>query len=383
VHKGNLLLWGLRYQNEQINDQLSEWNLIDSAGYALSNSAQMIELKDVIRTKIKLNTNRVNGFIQNSFSFNSDKSLQLTTGIRATYWDYTKELNLSPRITLSFHPKWKQDWVFRASTGLYYQPPFYRELRNYDGTLSTNPAAQKSIHYVLAADKQFISFGGRKFKFISEMYYKQMDQIIPYEVDNVRIRYYANDKAKAYAKGIDFKVNGEFVKDLESWFSLSFMSTQEDIYNDKINIKDVSGIDSAIIYPGYIPRPTDQRFNFSVFFQDNFKNDPSFKVHLNVVFGARLPFGPPDFARYKDTLRMPPYWRADVGFSKEFVSKKNGGTAQIGPFKSLMLYGEVFNLFKRSNTISYLWIRDVNAQQYAVPNYLTSRQINIRLVGKF
>ncbi len=383
VHKGNLLLWGLRYQNEQINDQLSEWNLIDSAGYALSNSAQMIELKDVIRTKIKLNTNRVNGFIQNSFSFNADKSLQLTTGIRATYWDYTKELNISPRITISYHPKWKQDWVFRASTGLYYQPPFYRELRNYDGTLSTNPAAQKSIHYVLAADKQFISFGGRKFKFISEMYYKQMDQIIPYEVDNVRIRYYANDKAKAYAKGIDFKVNGEFVKDLESWFSLSFMSTQEDIYNDKINIKNVSGLDSATIYPGYIPRPTDQRFNFSVFFQDNFKNDPSFKVHLNVVFGARLPFGPPDFARYKDTLRMPPYWRADIGFSKEFVSKKNGGTAQIGPFKSLMFYAEVFNLFKRSNTISYLWIRDVNAQQYAVPNYLTSRQINLRLVGKF
>lgn len=383
VHKGNLFLWGLRYQNEQINDQLSEWNLIDSAGYAISNSSQMIQLHDVIRTKIKLNTNRINGFIQNSFAFNSDQSLKLTAGIRATYWDYTNELNLSPRVTLSYHPKWKQDWVFRASTGLYYQPPFYRELRNYDGTLSTNPAAQKSIHYVIAADKQFVSFGGRKFKFISEMYYKQMDNIIPYEVDNVRIRYYANDKAKAYSKGIDFKVNGEFVKDLESWFSLSFMSTQEDIKNDQINIKDINGVDSAKIFPGYIPRPTDQRFNFSIFFQDNLNSDPSFKVHLNVVFGSRLPFGPPDFARYKDTLRMPPYWRADVGFSKEFVSKKNGGNSQIGPFKSLMLYTEVFNLFKRSNTISYLWIRDVNAQQYAVPNYLTSRQINIRLVGKF
>ena len=226
-------------------------------------------------------------------------------------------------------------------------------------------------------------FGKRKFRFISEVYYKNMKNIIPYEIDNVRIRYYANSKADAYAMGADFKVNGEFVKDLESWFSLSILKTEENIKNDSYVIQNSTGADSVTKYPGYIPRPTDQRFNFSIFFQDKLAKDPSVKVHLNLVFGARLPFGPPDFERYKDTLRMPPYWRADIGFSKEWVGKKIGGTTNIGPFKNIMLYAEVFNLFKRSNTISYLWIRDVRDQQYAIPNYLTSRQINLRLVGKF
>ncbi len=383
IKKYNLFSWGVRYQNENIIDKLSEWNLIDSAGYAVPDLSDEIQMQDVIRTKITLQTNRVNGYIQNAFSFSDKSPFVFTIGLRATYWDYTNEANFSPRTSLSYQPKWKSDWIFRASTGLYYQPPFYRDLRNYDGTLSSNPAAQKSIHYVLGADHQFKFFGGRKFKLISEIYYKQMDQIIPYEVDNVRIRYYANDKATAYAQGMDFKINGEFVKDLESWFSLSLLKTEENVKGDFSTIKNLQGLDSAKTFYGNIPRPTDQRFTFSVFFQDNLNKDPSFKVHLNVVFGSRLPFGPPDYARYKDTLRMPPYWRADIGFSKEYIGKREGGKAKIGPFKSIMLYAEVFNLFKRSNTISYLWIRDVNAQQFAVPNYLTSRQINVRVVGRF
>lgn len=388
-HKGsyqeqdNLWNWGVKYQHEVIDDRLSEWKLIDSADYAAPDVDNSIVLQDVVKAKIDLSSNRVHGFIQHTRPISKKYDLKLSMGIRATYWDYTDELNVSPRATLSFKPDWKKDWVFRASWGHYNQPPFYRELRNFDGTLSTNPKAQNSIHYVVAADHQFKFFGGRKFRFISEVYYKEMKNIIPYEIDNVRIRYYANEKANAYSMGADFKINGEFVKDLESWFSLSFLKTEENLLNDSYVIKNDAGSDSLTVNPGYIPRPTDQRFNFSIFFQDKLAKDPSVKVHLNIVFGARLPFGPPDFERYKDTLRMPPYWRADIGFSKEWVGKRAGGKAGIGPFKSMMLYAEVFNLFKRSNTISYLWIRDVRDQQYAIPNYLTSRQINLRLVGRF
>lgn len=375
--------WGLKYQREIIDDRLSEWTLIDSADYAVPNLDNSIVLQDVVKAKINLSTNRINGFIQHTLPLSKKQDLRLVVGARATYWDYTKEFNASPRATLSYQPNWEKDWVFRASVGSYYQPPFYRELRNFDGTLSTNPASQHAMHYVLAADHQFLAFGGRKFRLISEVYHKQMSNVIPYEIDNVRIRYYANEKADAYTTGLDLKVNGEFVKDLESWFSVSILQSKENLKNDFYFLKDQNGLDSAKVFPGYIPRPTDQRINFSIFFQDKLNKDPSVKVHLNVVFGSRLPFGPPDFNRYKDTLRMPPYWRADIGFSKEWLGEKMGGKSKIGPFKSIVLYAEVFNLFKRSNTISYLWIRDVRAQQYAVPNFLTSRQINLRLMARF
>lgn len=375
--------WGIKYQREIIDDRLSEWTLIDSADYVVPDLDNSIVLQDVVKAKINLSTNRINGFVQHTLPLSKNQDLRLVFGVRATYWDYTKEFNASPRATISYQPKWEKDWVFRASVGSYYQPPFYRELRNFDGKLSTNPASQHSMHYVLAADHQFLAFGGRKFRLISEVYHKQMTNVIPYEIDNVRIRYYANEKADAYTSGLDLKVNGEFVKDLESWFSVSILQSRENLKNDFYFIQDQNGVDSAKVFPGYIPRPTDQRINFSIFFQDKLSKDPSVKVHLNVVFGSRLPFGPPDFNRYKDTLRMPPYWRADIGFSKEWLGVKMGGKAKIGPFKSIVLYAEVFNLFKRSNTISYLWIRDVRAQQYAVPNFLTSRQINLRLMGRF
>lgn len=375
--------WGVKYQREIIDDRLSEWTLIDSADYAVPNIDNSIVLQDVVKAKINLSSNRINGFIQHTLPLTKKQDVRLVIGARATYWDYTKEFNASPRATLSYQPNWERDWVFRASVGSYYQPPFYRELRNFDGRISNNAASQHSIHYVLAADHQFLAFGGRKFRLISEVYHKQMSNVIPYEIDNVRIRYYANEKADAYTTGLDLKVNGEFVKDLESWFSVSILQSKENLKNDFYFLQDQNGNDSAKIFPGYIPRPTDQRVNFSIFFQDKLSKDPSVKVHLNIVFGSRLPFGPPDFNRYKDTLRMPPYWRADIGFSKEWIGVKMGGKSKIGPFKSLVFYAEVFNLFKRSNTISYLWIRDVRAQQYAVPNYLTSRQINLRLMGRF
>jgi hypothetical protein len=227
-----------------------------------------------------------------------------------------------------------------------------------------------------------------------------MDDIIPYEIDNVRIRYYANNNARGYATGIDLKVNGEFVKGVESWFSMSIMQTQEDIkddfYYDRFNSdgeKIIPGytinsvaVDSIRYEPGYIPRPTDQRVNFGIFFQDYIPRVPSLKVHLNFLFGTGLPFGPPSYDRYKDTLRIPPYRRVDLGFSYQLLGEKKRLLGPKNPLKhlqSIWLSMEVFNLLQVNNTISYLWVADVTGRQYAIPNYLTARQLNVKIIARF
>ena len=264
--------------------------------------------------------------------------------------------------------------------------------------MNPNLKAQTSIHFVLASDYNF-KIWDRQFKFVAEGYYKYLDNLVPYEIDNVRIRYYANNSARGYATGLDLKLNGEFVKGLESWLSVSIMQTQEDIkddfyydyYNKKGNkiIKGFSfdqvATDSVLHNPGYIPRPTDQRVNVALFFQDYIPRFPSWKVHLNLLYGSGFPFGPPSYERYKDTLRIPAYRRVDIGFSKQLLSE-NHKLPKKNPFhffKSIWMSAEVFNLLQISNTISYLWVTDVTARQYAIPNYLTRRQLNVKLIFKF
>jgi len=215
---------------------------------------------------------------------------------------------------------------------------------------------------------------------VTEVYYKYLDNLIPYLVDNVRIRYYAENIASGYATGIDMKVNGEFVRGIESWASLSIMQTEEDIENDFYY--DEAG---TMQEPGFIPRPTDQRVSFSLFFQDYLPRFPSYKMSVNMIFGSSLPFGPPNSERYKHTLRIPPYRRVDIGFSKEII----GDETRFSPkswfkgFKSLWITAEVLNLLQVNNTVSYIWVTDVYGLQYAVPNYLTLRQLNVRLIAKF
>jgi len=258
--------------------------------------------------------------------------------------------------------------------------------------------AQKSIHFVLSSQHEFTAWG-RPFKYVTEAYYKILKNLIPYEVDNVRIRYYANNSAHGYAAGLDMKVNGEFVKGIESWASLSFMKTMEDIegdyYYDFFNQSgekiipgftfDQVAVDSTRFEPGYIPRPTDQRVNFALFFQDYLPKNPTYKMHLTLMFGSSLPFGPPEFNKYKDTLRVPSYRRVDIGFSKQLI----GEDTKVKPnnplrfFKSLWLSMEVFNLLQVSNTISYIWIKDYDNRQYAIPNYLTPRQLNVKIIAQF
>lgn len=390
--------WGAKYQLESITDKLNEWKMVDSADYSLPQSPDsIILLQEVISTKNELSSQRYSGYMQDTWLLNDQTSL--TGGIRANYWDLNQQFLVSPRISYSYKPIWKHDIVFRASAGFYYQPPFYRELRDLGGNLNKDIKAQQSIHFVIGGDYN-LRIWGRPFKYVSEIYYKHLENLIPYEIDNVRIRYYATNNARGYATGIDMRINGEFVSGVESWASLSVMQTQEDIKDDfyykyydgdgneispaLINIADVT--DSIRIEPGYIPRPTDQRLTFSLLFQDYLPKNPTYKMHLNLVFGTSLPFGPPGYERYKDTLRIPPYRRVDIGFSKQIIGEnpKNPINSRfLNYFNSVWVSLEVFNLLQVNNTISYLWVTDVTNRQYAVPNYLTSRQLNFRMIVKF
>jgi hypothetical protein len=324
---------------------------------------------------------------------------------------------ISPRASISIKPRWyemkdsvisRRDFNFRFATGFYYQPPFYRELRNFDGILNPEIRAQKSIHFVAGADYIF-EIWGRPFKYTAEIYYKHLLDIIPYKIDNIRVRYFATNNTKGYATGVDQKIYGEFIKGVDSWFTLSFMKTQEDILDDfyyvyfnadgdtiypnyTFNFNNVVA-DSNKIEPGYIPRPTDQLFNFGIFFQDHMPkawntdkvNWETFKVYLALQLGAALPFGPPNRNRYQDVFRTPIYRRVDIGFSKELLVnrdrlKEDSFWHNIG---SMAVTLEVFNLLDVNNTSNYTWIKDASNLYYAVPNHLTSRRINLKFSMTF
>ena len=390
-HKGNYnneslkFDWGFRVQKEEIEDKISEWNLIDSAFFNFphpddnigdtANPDQQIIMSELLKTQINLSSYRNSGYIQVSKDIGN---LTITGGTRGSYWTYNEELLMSPRVSLAYAPIWKKDIVFRAASGIYYQSPFYKELRTPEGTLNHNIKAQKSTHYVLGADYLFYSWG-RPFKWITEVYYKDLENLIPYKVDNVRIQYLANDVSNGYAKGIDMKINGEFVSGVESWVSLSVMKTEEDIVGDFI-----TNTDGSTTEAGFIPRPTDQRVNFSMFFQDYIPGNPNYKMHLNLVYGTGLSFGPPKAEKYQDILRIPDYRRVDIGFSAVLKSEeKKSRLKWLNAFKSIWLSAEVFNLLDINNTVSYLWVADITGRQYAVPNYLTSRQLNAKLILTF
>jgi len=403
----NYFQWGLRYQREYIDDMLSEWEVVDSAGFSLPHPTNNIggpgkgtpfEIFSSVKSSASFGSNRISGFVQDTWNLlQNGRTLSLSAGVRFQYWDYNGDATLSPRITLSYRPDWKRDIVFRFSTGYYHQPPFYKELRDLEGKLH-KVGAQKSIHFVAGTDYLFFAWG-RPFKFVAEAYYKYLDNLNPYIVDNVRIRYYATNNSHGYAAGMDFRVNGEFIKGIESWASLSILKTEEDIeddfyydYYNESGEKIIPGYtvdnvptDSVINYPGFIPRPTDQRVSFSLFFQDYLPSNPTWGMSLTLLFGSGLPFGAPDSPKYTHTKRMPPYRRVDIGFSKQLITEKTEFKQKnpLRVFKSAWINLEVLNLFQTNNTVSYTWVRDVNNRQYAVPNYLTPRQVNLRLLVEF
>ncbi|UCG28972.1 MAG: carboxypeptidase-like regulatory domain-containing protein [Bacteroidales bacterium] len=390
-HKGHYyreqhhVQWGLRYRNEFVRDNLNEWKLIDSAGFSIPYSDTEVLLAEIRLAENRIQSNRITAYFQDSYGLPFDSlDLHVTGGLRMNYWDFNGQMLISPRMTITYQPKWKRDITFRLSTGYYYQPPFYKEIRTPDGELNKGIKAQKSVHFVLGSELHFTAWE-RPFIFTSEIYYKILQKLIPYKIDNVRIDYSGINMARGYATGIDLKLNGEFVPGIESWASLSFMQTKEDIIGDHY-------IDSenGRYEPGYYPRPTDQLVNFGLFFQDYFPTNPSYTVHLSLLFGTGLPTSSPYSNRYDRYFRMPSYRRVDIGLSK-VINNPAGRGVHSGFFRSyesIWLGLEVFNLFGINNTISYLWLTTVNnlnhiSHQYAVPNYLTSRRLNLRISLKF
>ena len=364
------LEWGAKYQHELIDDRLREWQLIDSSGFSTPQGVDtLLELFEFVQAENELSSSRYSGFVQQSGFFTSDSTrFTYSLGLRSQYWTLNNEFFVSPRASLSYLPNWSRDVLFRASIGSYNQSPFYRELRDKKGLLYTNLKAQKSIHFVLSTDYNFTSWN-RPFKFVGSLYYKKLKDIIPYEIDNLRIRYLPELTATGYTTGIDLRVNGEFVPGVESWASLSLMSSREDIANDG---------------HGYIPRPTDQRCSFSMFFQDYLPNRPSYKMNLKLHYSSGLPTGALNSERHEQAIRIPSYKRVDIGFSKIVKEGASGSQSKyLKHFNSLVVSAEVFNLLGIRNTISYLWITDVVQNQYAVPNYLTSRLLNLKIQAKF
>ncbi|HKJ79644.1 MAG TPA: carboxypeptidase-like regulatory domain-containing protein, partial [Prolixibacteraceae bacterium] len=367
----HLLNWGVKFQHEEIDHTINEWIYRDSTGYSLPYSDEEVKLYYTLNSKNRLTSNRFSGFFQDTYSLPvSNGDLYVTGGVRFNYWDYNTEFLVSPRVSVSYYPDWQNKFSFSLSGGMYHQSPFFKELMTRDGKIVNDQKAQRSYQIVAGVDYVFTAWD-RPFKFTSEAYYKYMNRLIPYQIDNVRIRYLAEQEAVGYATGLDLNINGEFVSGVQSWASLSFMKTAEDIYGDDHWISTPKG-NEVLVKQGYIPRPTDQWVNFSLFFQDYLPGNPSYKMQLSGFYGARLPTGPPNSERYQDVFRMPPYRRIDLGFSKVLISAANPVNRNLlRHVNDMWLSLEVFNLLNINNTISYFWVSSIYGDQFAVPNYLT------------
>lgn len=387
--KKNQLDWGLKYTSESIRDRVVEWEVIDSAGFSIpppivlpqKNEPYSVYTGPLVPYQnlraINFTTiNRFSGFAQwNSKTFIGSSKVWYNAGLRFHHWEVSganewgkSQLVWSPRVQITIQPSWEKDMVFRLSGGIYYQPPFYRELRDARGIVQPNVKAQQSVHLVIANDYNF-EMWNRPFKLVSEIYYKSISDVNTYTIDNVRIRYVANNLAKAYAQGLDIRLNGEFVPGTESWLSFGYLKTEENSENK-----------------GYIARPTDQLLKFGLLFQDYMPRIPSMKVYLNLVYNTGLPGGSPSYADpYLYQNRLRDYRRADVGFSKVLIENTNKSIRKnwLGNWKELAVGVEIFNLFNNQNAITNTWVRDVYSKnQYAIPNYMTTRVFNIKLTAK-
>jgi len=459
------LKWGADFQVNDFYDVLSEWKVVDSAGFAQTESTdENLVLTETIKGQLNLRAQRYTSFLQMNSTWSNNKKnsvvsitkkvklpdgskidsiysdtiyqslskWNLSYGVRSGYTTSNSEFYITPRASVTFSPraymvhrgKVKRRSVnYRLAAGMYYQPPFYREFRTFEGDLNLDVKAQKSVHIVTGTDVYFSMWNRESpFKFTAEAYYKYLWDVNTYEIENVRTRYYANNDAVAYAYGLDLNLHGEFVEGIETFFKAGFLSTKEDVlgdyYYDYLNAageKIVFGIsedqtvaDSNRVEPGFIPRPTDQMFNFGALIQDRMPKYESFSVQVGIQYGTPLPYGPPDFARYKDTLRLRSYFRVDIGMSYDFLYNKKkrdrereASKGELSPeerelkmpqkketfwtknFEDAIISFEVFNLLGVRNVLSKQWIQDVEGRFYAIPNYLTARRFNLKLILRF
>lgn len=377
---GHDLKYGALMKFEKVNESMREWEFRDSVGYSLPHNPNRLDLIYNMVSKNEESSNHIELFAQDTWrkEFNEGE-LVINYGARLTHWSWNKEVLFSPRATFAFVPAQNTDMVLRFSTGVYHQTPFYKEMRDtltVDGNtiayLDKNIKSQRSIHFVLGYEYKF-KVTERPFKFTAEAYYKKLSNLIPYNVDNVRVVYYGGNIANGYATGVDLKLYGEFVPGTDSWVSIGLMKTAE-------KIKGANGEWSK-----YVPRPTDQRLNLSVFFSDYFPGTDRWKVTLKGHYAGGLPFGPPHTGREKQVFRMPSYRRVDLGCSYRLLKNEDHRiNSAIGrPFRNIWLGIDAFNILGISNVNSYYWVTDITNNQFAVPNYLTGRQINARLLMEF
>jgi hypothetical protein len=362
---------------QRIEDHINEYSYIDSADY--------IDITSSIFNDLSLNANQYYAYAQSTILW-QDSVHAINFGGRVTLWDYNDQLLVSPRVSYRLAPKWENITTFKLSAGMYQQPPFYRELRGIDGQLRTNVQAQRSIHFILGSTRLFYMWG-RPFLFTADAYHKQLYDIIPYDIDNVRLRYYPDQSGNGYAQGVDFRVHGEFVKGTQSWFSIGFLNTKENLLGDTYTVfldEDGNEItpngfnDDQIeeeqeVNIGKLRRPMDQRINIAAYFEDHMPHDPTLRIYLNLVFGSGYPFGPPNNSRYRNSFSGDEYYRADLGVSKKFDLSINNF------FNHIWVRAEVLNALAADNTLSYTWIEDVYGAQFAIPNSLSARFLNIKI----
>lgn len=347
INDQNKLKVGIGYAYQYFDDHVYEYGFIDSADY--------VTITGSIQEDNTTNGNVLTGYIQHMLNINPRN--YIVYGVRINYLNLNNNLLISPRLQYSYIPVWRQDVLFRMALGLYQQQPFYREFRRFDGSLNLQLDAQKSYHAIAGMDYNFMIWN-RPFKLMLEAYYKYLENIIPYDIHNVRIRYFADNLATGYATGLDLRISGEFVPGDESWFSLGILSTKEDL-----------SIDNR----GNIPRPSDQLFSFNIFFQDHIPRYPTYRVYLNFSYTSALPFGPPESLEYRNYFRGESFHRADIGLSKIFLLEQNKA------LNSVWLGFEILNLTGRNNIISYYWVQDFNNINYAVPNGLSGRFFNVKI----
>jgi hypothetical protein len=348
----NVIEWGGGVSWQEINDEINEYSFVDSADFVTITYSSF--------NALNLSNQQFYGYLQDQF-YSKDSLHEINAGVRLNYWTESGQLLISPRIQYRFKPNWQEVTHFNFSVGSYQQHPFYRELRNFEGGINQGVSAQRSIHVIGGVDR-YTKFWSRPFLVSLQAYYKHLTDLVPYDVDNLRLRYFAENNAEGYATGLDVRINGEFIKGTQSWISLGYLRTREDIAGDN---------------RGFIRRPLDQRINFGLYFEDHMPGDPSVRVYVQLNFGSGYPFGPPESPEFRNVFSGDEYYRADVGLSKLFEWDSNQW------IDNLELRLEVLNALGADNTLSYTWIQDVNGTSFAIPNSLSARFFNLKAAVNF
>ena len=403
-HKGtfksgnHFLQWGLAFDHSVIKDHLNEWEYQDSAGYSLPFNPNQLNLSSVLKSKANLSIDKYSGYLQDNIHLSKGvNQVTLEAGVRFNYDALNKEFLISPRAQLSLKPDWKKDIIFKASAGVYDQPPFYREMRRPDGTINTNLKSQKSIQYVAGFDYN-LATENKPMRITTEAYYKSLTDVDPYDINNLQINYFGENNARAYAVGIETRLYTELVKDADSWLSIGIGSTKENIDNDYYydyknkegevigsQTKDQVVADSVKTNIGWVRRPSDRLLTIGLFLQDYLSTNKNFKVHLNLIYGSNMSYNIPNSMKYRNALIIEPYIRADIGFSALLLSEKSlrRNHSPFRSFENIWASLEVFNLIDRANTISYQLIKDFANNTFSIPNRLTPRLINFKLLARF